>query len=78
MGSNAKPDCGLFFHGSKDDVVPVSMSEKMVDALRAAGGSPRVTLLDDMGHGIGPTVWNRKDLYDWMLQHRLVGKVRRA
>ena len=59
------------FHGAKDDVVPVSMSEKMVDALRAAGGNPKFTLVVDMDHGIGPAVWNRKDLYDWMLQQRL-------
>jgi predicted peptidase len=65
------------FHGAKDDVVPVSMSEKMVDALRAAGGDPKFTLLTDMNHGIGPTVWNRKDLYDWMLQHGLVREVRK-
>jgi predicted peptidase len=63
------------FHGAKDDVVPVSMSEKMVDALRAAGGDPKFTLLTDMDHGIGPTVWSRKDLYDWMLHHRLVRAV---
>ena len=59
------------FHGAKDDVVPVSMSENMVNALRAAGGDPRFTLLPDMDHGIGPGVWSRKDLYDWLLEHRL-------
>jgi predicted peptidase len=62
------------FHGARDDVVPLSMSEKMVEALRAAGGNPKFAILTDMDHGIGPTVWNRQDLYDWMLQHRLPAK----
>jgi predicted peptidase len=57
-------------HGAKDNVVPPSASEKMVQALRAAGGDPKFSLLPDMDHGIGPTVWGRQDLYYWMLQHR--------
>lgn len=58
------------FHGARDDVVPLSMSERVVRALHDFGGDPRFTILPDMGHGIGPMVWARKDLYDWMLQHR--------
>ena len=58
------------FHGVKDDVVPPFASERMVQALGAVGGDPKFTLLPDMDHGIGPMVWARKDLYEWMLDHR--------
>ena len=62
------------FHGVKDDVVPVSMSENMVEAVRAEGGDPRLTLLPDMDQGVGPSVWSRKDPHDWLLEHRMAVK----
>jgi predicted peptidase len=65
------------FHGAKDDIVPLAASEKMVQAMRDAGGDPRFTVLPEMGHGIGPTVWARKDLYEWMLQYRAAANPRR-
>ena len=65
------------FHGAKDDIVPLAASEKMVQAMRDAGGDPRFTVLPDMGHGIGPTVWARLDLYEWMLQYRAAANLRR-
>jgi len=43
----------------------------MVEALRTEGGGPRFTLLPDMDQGVGPSVWSRRDPYDWLLEHRL-------
>lgn len=39
------------FHGAEDNVVPVSGSRTMIDALRAAGGHPRYTEYANYQHG---------------------------
>lgn len=38
------------FHGEKDTVVPASETLRVVEALRAAGGTPTLTLYPDAGH----------------------------
>jgi predicted peptidase len=65
------------FHGDQDDVVPPWASERMVKALRDAGGDPKLTLLPKLNHGIGPMVWARKDLYAWMLGHQVPARKNR-
>ena len=59
------------FHGERDEVVPVAESERMVEAIRAAGGSPRLTVLPNAGHGICHEVCERTDLWKWLLRQRL-------
>lgn len=56
------------FHGDKDKVVPVAETEQMVEAVRNAGGQPRVTILSGAGHGISRSVCERSDLWNWLLQ----------
>jgi predicted peptidase len=58
------------FHGDKDTVVPISDSEDMVKALRAEGNDARFTVLPGRGHDIAD-VYDRPELYEWLLQHRL-------
>jgi acetyl esterase/lipase len=41
----------LFLHGSDDPVVPPEQSQVLAEKLRAAGGSARVVLVKDEGHG---------------------------
>jgi predicted peptidase len=55
------------FHGENDEVVPLVESKKMVTAIRAAGGQPRLTVLPEAGHGICEAVFRRSDLWDWLL-----------
>jgi predicted peptidase len=57
------------FHGTDDDVTPASNSEEMVAAIRAAGGDVQLELLPGRGHNI-VDVFERKDLYTWLLEHR--------
>ena len=57
------------FHGTDDDVTPASNSEEMVAAIRAAGGDVRLELLPGRDHNI-VDVFERKDLYTWLLEHR--------
>jgi predicted peptidase len=58
------------FHGAKDQVVPLRMSEEMIDALRAHGSSARLTVYPDAGHDSWTETYNNPALYEWFLQHR--------
>lgn len=53
------------FHGQDDEVVPVSEATEIVEALKAIGGQPRVTVYEDQGHGILWTVLQNDDLWNW-------------
>ena len=57
------------FQGMKDAVVNPEDTENMVVALQKLGGSPKFTPLVGMGHDIDAAVYERKDLYQWFLQH---------
>lgn len=57
------------FHGDKDNIVPISNSEDMVETLRAEGNDAKFTILPGRGHDIAD-VWERPDLNEWFLQHR--------
>lgn len=61
------------FHGAKDPVVPLSESERMVEALRRLGGSVRFTVYPDAEHDSWTATYNNRDLYRWFLEHRLEG-----
>ena len=56
------------FHGACDTVVSPTESDKMVEALRAAGADVKYSRVDGVGHD----VWNcayKEELIDWMLSH---------
>ena len=45
----------LIMHGDKDDLVPLSQSEMLLEALRKAGVDATLTVMKDQGHGFrGP------------------------
>jgi predicted peptidase len=58
------------FHGESDKVVPVAESERMVDAIRKAGGEPKLTVIPEAGHGICDSVCSRPDIWEWLFQQR--------
>lgn len=58
------------FHGAKDPVVPLSESEKMVDALKRAGGTVEFTIYPDALHDSWTETYDNPALYDWLLKHR--------
>lgn len=58
------------FHGAKDDVVPVAESERMVNALKQAGGNVRFTVYPDAGHDAWTETYDNPELYRWFLQHK--------
>lgn len=58
------------FHGAKDPVVPLSESQKLVNALKACGGNARLTIYPDAGHDAWTVTYNNAEMYDWLLQQR--------
>jgi predicted peptidase len=57
-------------HGDADPVVPLAASKAMVEALRAAGGTPRFDVIPGGGHDVWTAFYGRDDLYEWLLSHR--------
>ena len=58
------------FHGTDDKTVPVKGSTEIVEAIRNAGGKPKLTIFPKTGHGIGNQVFSRTDVYDWLLRQK--------
>jgi predicted peptidase len=57
------------FHGALDNIVPPRETEKLVDALRKAGGSVRYSKLAGQGHSIHK-VYEEREIYEWLLRHK--------
>jgi len=58
------------FHGDKDPVVPVSMSDEMVEALKKAGADVRYTRYEGLQHDSWTKTYENEELYTWFLSHR--------
>jgi predicted peptidase len=58
------------FHGARDAVVPLSESEKMVDAVRRAGGQVQLTVYPDVEHNSWTQTYDNEEVYEWLLSHR--------
>lgn len=58
------------FHGAKDSVVPLMESERMADAYRAVGASPKLTVYPEANHDSWSATYANPELYEWMLQHQ--------
>ena len=57
------------FHGALDGTVPMTESQKMVDALKSAGGDVQFTVLPKAAHVCWPEVYRKPEIYDWLLSH---------
>lgn len=58
------------FHGDRDDVVTPEGSFAMARAIRACGGSPRLTIYPDLGHNSWDPAYDDPALYLWLLEQR--------
>jgi predicted esterase len=58
------------FAGANDQVVPPRETERLVDAVRAAGGHPRLTIVPNAGHEVWKDVYNDPQLYAWLMNPR--------
>jgi len=59
----------LFFHGDADPVVPLQQSQKMVEAIKAAGGSAELIVKKGGGHPWMTLPEEVKIMADWFDQH---------
>lgn len=59
------------FHGDKDQAVPITQSQKMIDAIKAAGGDPKFTIYEGVGHDSWTATYDNGDVWKWMLEQRL-------
>jgi pimeloyl-ACP methyl ester carboxylesterase len=59
------------FHGSADDVIPVTASRMMVDALKAVGAKIQYTEYPGAGHNVWDQTYANPDVLRWFIdQHR--------
>lgn len=58
------------FHGAKDTGVPPARSEEMIEALKKAGGSPKLTIYPEAGHDSWTETYDNPELYEWLLSHK--------
>ena len=58
------------FHGKLDDAVPEAESARMVEALKAAGGNVKYTVLPEGGHvDAWVHAYDKAGLFAWFLEH---------
>jgi predicted peptidase len=58
------------FHGGKDDVVPVSLSEQMVDALKKVKASVKFTIYPDANHNSWDPAFAEPTFLSWLFSQR--------
>jgi predicted peptidase len=58
------------FHGSDDRAVPVERSRMMIDAMRKAGGEPKYTEYDGVGHNSWSPAFKEPELPKWLFAQR--------
>ena len=58
------------FHGAKDSVVPVDHSMVMVEAIKAAGGNPKLTIYPNDDHNSWNDAFAEPDLIPWLFSHK--------
>lgn len=58
------------FHGAKDPVVPLTESQRMVDAVKKAGATDvKLTIYPEANHDSWTETYNNPELYKWFLAH---------
>lgn len=64
------------FHGARDNVVPFSESERMINVLRTAAGNEqaKLTVYPDANHDSWTETYNHPELFKWLLEHRREGR----
>lgn len=58
------------FHGAKDSVVPLSESERMIEAFRKIGNdNVKLTVYPEANHDSWTATYDNPKLYEWFLSH---------
>ncbi len=60
----------LIYHGDCDDVVPISESITMLNAVNKRGGNAQLKILYGVGHDAWETAYSGDELMNWLLSHK--------
>ena len=58
------------FHGAKDNVVVISHSEKMVEALKRVNASVQFTVYPEANHNSWDAAFAEPELFPWLFSHK--------
>jgi predicted peptidase len=61
------------FHGTADEVEPVATSRVMIEAIRRAGGHPRHTEYEGVGHNVFMWAYTEPALVEWLFAQKRPG-----
>lgn len=70
-GKHLKDVPTWMFHGDLDPGVPVRLSQDMAEAIRLAGGEPKLTIYENVGHNSWTATYNNPEVYQWMLAQKV-------
>jgi predicted peptidase len=59
------------FHCAKDPDVPVHKTTEMIEAMKQAGGKPKITLYPDAKHDAWTATYNDQTVWKWLAEHKL-------
>lgn len=60
------------FHGAKDPVIPISESQRLVNALKSAGSDVQFTIYPKAKHDAWTETYSNPEVIRWMLQQRRI------
>jgi dipeptidyl aminopeptidase/acylaminoacyl peptidase len=58
------------FHGDKDGAVPVTESERMVEALKKFGCDVKLTIYPGVDHDSWTRTYSNPEIYEWLLKQK--------
>lgn len=58
------------FHGAKDNIVPLSETLEMAEAVENAGGKLKLTIYPDLYHDSWTETYNNFEIYEWLMKHK--------
>jgi len=58
------------FHGSKDTVVKPQRSTNMIEAIKKAGGNPKLTLYPEVGHNSWVNAYSDPEMLKWLFNQK--------
>jgi predicted peptidase len=58
------------FHGDKDSVVQTRRTRDMIEAIRKAGGSPKMTIYPGVDHDSWSATYSSPETLDWLFRQK--------
>lgn len=58
------------FHGDADDIVPLRATTEPIEAIRQAGGKPKLTVYPGVGHVSWVPAYDTPELWEWLFEQR--------